>query len=150
MRTLTFTDDLIYDVPVDMGVATVKLRIHPDKGQPYEVDAVLDTGAAVSRLSPSLLADFGITRADQGYIRTHDVLAADNQTATGYVHRVPIEFDGRMLEIDALFLPDWGDHVTNLLGLEGFLDRMIFGFQHSGHSFFYSLISFPTALAPPS
>ncbi len=141
MRTLTFTDDLIYEVPIDTSVATVKIRIHPARGQPYEVDAVLDTGAAVSRLSPSLLADFGIARADQGYDRTYDVRAADNETATAYVHRVSIEFDGRMLEIDAAFLPDWGDDVMNLLGLKGFLDRMICGFEHRGHSFFYSLIS---------
>lgn len=141
MRTLPFADDLIYDVPVDSGVATVKIRIHPAAGQPYTVDAVLDTGASVSRLSPALLPDFGIIDVAQGYIDSVQVRAANNQTTTAYVHRVPIEFDGHMLEIKAAFCPAWGPDVMNLLGLDDFFDAMICGFQHRGHSFFYSLIS---------
>ena len=148
MRTLIFPDDLIYTV--DDGVPTVKIRIHPAIGQPYLVDAVLDTGASVSRLSPALALDLGIAHVDQGFVYSFPARAADNERATAYVHRVPIEFDGRMMDIDAAFCPAWPDDVKNLLGLNGFLDRMIFGFEHRGHSFFYSLISFPTALAPPS
>lgn len=148
MRTITFTDDLIYTV--EDGIAIVKIRIHPVTGEPYEVDAVLDTGAAVSRFSPSLLPDLGVAAVDRNYVETFRARAANNQATIGYVHDVPIEFDGRMITIKAAFCPAWGENVKNLLGLEGFLDRMIFGFQHSGHSFFYSLISSPTALPPPS
>jgi hypothetical protein len=148
VRTLTFPDDLIY--AVEDGVATVKIRIHPVRGQPYEVDAVLDTGAAVSRFSPSLLPDFGIAAVDRNYIEEFQARVANNQIATAYIHEVPIEFDGRMLTIKAAFCPVWGENVKNLLGLDGFLDGMIFGFEHRGHSFFYSPISSPIALPPPS
>lgn len=137
MRIITFADDLIY--AVEDGVATVKIRIHPVSGQPYEVDAVLDTGASVSRLSPSLIPDFGIPDVTSGLpVR---VTAASNERTMAYIHRVPIEFDGRMIDIDAAFVPAWGNDVKNLLGLKGFLSRMQAGFEHRGHSFFYTIIA---------
>ena len=67
--------------------------------------------------------------------------SASNQRTTAYVHRVQIEFDGRLLNIKVAFCPDWADDVKNLLGLDDFFGRMICGFEHRGHSFFYSLIA---------
>ena len=139
MRTITFTDDLIY--PVRDGVAAVKIRIHPVAGQPYEVDAILDTGASVSRFSSALAPDLGIPNVRAGHIDTFPAGAANNAVTTAYVHRVRIEFDGHMIDIKTAFCPDWGENVKNLLGLDDFFGKMLCGFEHRGHSFFYSLIS---------
>lgn len=141
MRRLQFSDDLIYRVPQKTQVATVDIRIHPVTGNPYKVDAVLDTGAAVSRLSTRLLPDFGITNAAANYEYTMTVRVANNQTTQAYIHKVPIEFDGHMMEIEAAFCPAWGPAVVNLLGLKTFFDRMRMGFEHRGHSFYYTILS---------
>lgn len=141
VRTITFYNDLIYSVPVGSGVATVEIKIRPANGQPYNVPAILDTGAAVTRLSPALLADFGIADATVGGTGPVPVQAADNAQADGYIHQVPIEFNGHALDIDALFVPAWGATQRNLLGLQGFFSKMQAGFEHRGRSFFYTIVS---------
>jgi predicted aspartyl protease len=145
MIALSFDKELSYG---DTHVVSVPIRV---ENLPYLIDAILDTGAAVSMFNPALLPDLGITDVTRG---TEIYLtAADGQQGKAYLHSLQIEILGRRLSIDAAFCPDWQQGKKNLLGMRSFFEQILIAFEHQKRKFYYTVPASPTSpatgLVPP-
>ena len=128
-HAIWFFDEHRY-APADHGVK-LTVTLFAKGGPQFDVQALLDSGAAISVFDRAYASAIGIDDIPSG--RPVPVQAAneEHQTATGYVHDIVIEVLGRTLLIPAVFVPDWPEGTPNLLGMEGFFTRWAFGFQHT-------------------
>jgi len=115
----------------------IPIRLLPPTGAPFVVDALLDTGAGVSKFDHALLSRLGIADVTTG-VKT-DATAANGQTNTAYIHDVRLEFFGNHMTVPIAFCPDWQEGLTNLLGMRGFFERMLAAFDHRNRKLFYLL-----------
>jgi hypothetical protein len=115
-------------------VAAVPIRV---ENLPYLVEAILDTGAAVSLFDRALLPDLGITDVTKGTEIT--LRAANDQTAKGYLHTLQIEIFSRRLLIPAAFSPFWPEGTKNLLGMRGFFEQALVAFEHQRRTIHYTI-----------
>ena len=102
-----------------------------DSALPYTIQAVLDTGAVISTFDEQIAATIRISDVTTGTPR--DYFAADGQKATGYIHVVRVEVWGKTLPIPVAFVPGWK---ANLLGMQGFLEQLIFGLDHARRAYY--------------
>jgi hypothetical protein len=115
----------------------MRIRIRPSSGPTFTVQAVLDTGAAISYFDRALLPPLGITDVTAG--RPIDLRAASGERSTGYVHSVNIEFVGHPMTIPVAFCPDWPEGTDNLLGMEGFFEQLRAAFEHRARRFYHAI-----------
>lgn len=115
----------------------MRIRIRPSSGPTFTVQAVLDTGAAISYFDRALLPPLGITDVTTG--RPIDLRAASGERSTGYVHSVNIEFVGHPMTIPVAFCPDWPEGTDNLLGMEGFFEQLRAAFEHRARRFYHAI-----------
>jgi predicted aspartyl protease len=121
MKSITFENEHHYDG----NKAFVSIRI---LGRSIEInlDMVLDTGAVLTVLNRKMIPVLGINVEMGDPI---EVMVANKDVATGYVHEVEIDFLGRKLSLPAVICPDWD--TQNLLGMQGFFDQMVVAFDHA-------------------
>ena len=130
MTTLTFDNELEYG---DRHKISVPVRV---ENLPYLIDAVIDTGAAVSLFDRALLPDLGISDLTSG---TEVALRAANKgSGVGYLHPLQIEILGRPLAIPVAFSADWPEGIQNLLGMRGFFEQMLVAFEHRERRIHYA------------
>jgi hypothetical protein len=139
VTTLSFDQELAYG---NTHTVSVPIRV---ENLPYLVNAVLDTGAAVSAFDRALLPDLGIADIRGG--TEIDIRAAGNQKALGYLHSLRVEVLGRALTIPVAFCPEWPEGTRNLLGMRGFFEQALMAFEHQSRKIHYTItgpISFPS------
>lgn len=136
------TTPLIFDEELDYGnrhKISVPIRV---ENLPYQIEAIIDTGAAVSCFDRALLPDLGISDVTTG--TSIPIRAANDDRAaaagTGYLHQLRIEIFGRDLNIPVAFSPDWPEGTPNLLGMRGFFEQMLIGFEHQQRRMYYSFL----------
>jgi hypothetical protein len=135
---LSFKDRLLYSV--NEHAIFTSVEVHPPTGASFEVQALIDTGAEMSRFDHSLLPQFGIADVTSG-LKT--LVASANQAGTsdtGYIHDVEVRILGRLMTIPVVFCPAWPHGTTNLLGMEGFFDHWHFAIHHSLRRLYYTAI----------
>lgn len=117
---------------------SIEVRIHivPPVGVPFLQNAWIDTGAGITFLDNQLLPSLGVTDVTTGVYRA--VTAANGGLGDGYIHDVNLDIWGRRLTIPALFCPAWSPGTPNLLGMEGFLDKLRIGLAHRQNRLYYS------------
>lgn len=112
-------------------------------GQP--VPAVIDTGATWCIFDPGLLSALDIDQSAGLRIDADRAYNIRGYLYTGWLVRIPITLlaaAGTDLTIDAtVFYPDHdeddGWHVPNVVGLDGFLDRLRFAVDSSSNTFYF-------------
>jgi Aspartyl protease len=115
---------------------SVPLRILPLTGAPFTVNAILDTGAAMSTLDRALAARLGIADVTSG--TPTPVRLPDSSYADAFSHDVTVELFGRRLLLPALMCPSWPEGTENLLGMKGFFEQILFGLNHAERAFYYT------------
>jgi len=131
MNALSFDRERVYG---DTHTVSVPVRL---ANLPYLVDAILDTGAAVSSFDRALLPDLGITDVRSG--KDIHVTAANNERGVAYVHTVRVEVLGHVLMIPIAFCPDWPEGTRNLLGMRGFFEQALIAFEHQQRKIHYTI-----------
>jgi hypothetical protein len=131
MTLLSFDRELAYG---NTHTITVPIRV---QNLPYLIDAVLDTGAAVSVFDRALLPDLGISDVRSG--TEIDLRPADNECRKGYLHPLRIEVLGHTLLIPVAFCPDWPEGTRNLLGMRGFFEQTLMAFEHQNRKIHYTI-----------
>lgn len=126
-QTIAFTQEFGY--PSERR-PSLTIEVIPPTGGRYEVPVILDTGAAISMFDHARAARMGIPNVTQGYTKRFNAFTASNEQSVGYLHDVEIVFLGRTVTIPIAFCPDWPQGTNNLLGMEGFFEQGIFGFDH--------------------
>ena len=127
---------LIFDNEFDYGnrhTISVPVRV---ENLPYLVDAIIDTGAAVSSFDRALLPDLGISDITTG--TEIELRAANNSAGVGYLHSLQVEVLGRQLTIPVAFSSDWPEGTRNLLGMRGFFELMAVAVEHRSRRMHYS------------
>ena len=122
MRAIQFADEHSYTG----HKALVAVRL-TDARVPIRVDMVVDSGAEVTVLHRDFLAVLGIMNVATG--EPIELMVANKDAAPAWIHPVSIEFLGRPMTIEAAFCPSWD--MTNLLGMRGFFDQVVIGFDHA-------------------
>lgn len=128
---LTFDEELDYG---DRHRISIPIRV---ENLPYQVEALIDTGAGVSCFDRALLPDLAIGDVTTG-IAIPVRSANDAVAGTGYLHSIRIEIFGRDMTIPVAFCPDWPEGTPNLLGMRGFFEQMLIGFDHQQRRMYYS------------
>jgi predicted aspartyl protease len=131
MNILSFERELGYG---DTHTISVPVRL---QNLPYLVDAILDTGAAVSSFDRALLPDLGISEVRSG--TEIEVRAANDERALAYIHTVRVEVLGHVLMIPVAFCPDWPEGTRNLLGMRGFFEQALIAFEHQYRKIHYTI-----------
>jgi hypothetical protein len=129
--TLSFERDLDYG---DTHTISVPVRL---ENLPYLIDAILDTGAAVSAFDRALLPDLGISDVRSG--TEIELTTANDEHGKGYIHSVRVEVLGRVLTIPVAFCPDWPEGTRNLLGMRGFFEQALIAFEHQNRKIHYTI-----------
>jgi len=134
------THPLIFDDIYPYSGHSIEVRIHlvppPAIGVPFLQNALLDTGAGITFLDNQLLPSLGIADVFAGVYRP--ITAANGSQGHGYIHDVTLDIWGRRLTIPAVFCPAWAPGTPNLLGMEGFLDKLRVGLVHRQSRLYYS------------
>ena len=100
------------------------------------VQAVIDTGAWTTVFDKALASLVGIPDITAG--REIGGTAANGEEATGYQFDVPLGILGHRLIVPVAFFPGWPIGVPNLLGMEGFLNRVgTMAFNHQNHLMYH-------------
>jgi hypothetical protein len=115
----------------------VPVRLFPAGRPPITVNAVLDTGAAISFFDRALLPILGITDVSSG--TKIPLTAANNDPADGYAFPVHLEIFGAPMTVPLTFSPDWPEGTTNLLGMQGFFDQVEVGLDHSARRLYVNI-----------
>lgn len=131
---LTFDEELDYG---NRHKISVPIRV---ENLPYQIQAIIDTGAGVSCFDRAILPDLGIGDVTTG--TAIPIRAANDDgsgpAATGYLHPLQIEIFGRSMNIPVAFSLDWPEGTANLLGMRGFFEQMLIGFEHQQRRMYYS------------
>lgn len=131
MTTVSFDGDLHYG---NRHTVSVPVRI---ENLPFLVEAIIDTGAAVSSFDRALLSDLWISDVTAG--TEIKLTAANDQRGRGYLHQLHVDVLGHGLLIPVAFCLDWPEGTRNLLGMRGFFEQGIFGFDHRERTMHYAL-----------
>ena len=145
MTTLSFEREMGYG---DTHTISVPVRL---QNLPYLVDAILDTGAAVSSFNRALLPDLGISDVKSG--TKIEVRAANNVRRRAYIHTLRAEVLGHTLMIPVAFCPAWPEGTKNLLGMRGFFEQVLMAFDHQHRRIYYTIATpspWSSGLMPPS
>jgi hypothetical protein len=137
MSALSFEHEWTYG---DTHTISVPIRI---ENLSYLVDAILDTGAAVSIFDRALLPDLGISDISSG--TEIPLRVANNVRGIGYLHSLRIEILGHLLTIPVAFSPDWPEGTRNLLGMRGFFEQALIAFEHQTRKLHYTISPFSSA-----
>jgi hypothetical protein len=100
----------------------------PDARTPTVINALLDTGAAITILNRKYAKHLNIPKIT-GSKNAIPLTFATGQVVTGYIHPVRIEFLGRSMTIDVAFVPT--EDTADLIGMRGFFDQMQVAFDHA-------------------
>jgi hypothetical protein len=136
------THSLVFDDVYPYTGHSIDVRIHlvppPAVGVPFLVNALIDTGAGITFLDNQLLLSLGIADVTTGV--PLPITAADGGQGDGFIHDVTLDIWGRRVTIPAVFCPTWPPGTKNLLGMQGFLDKLLVGLAHRQNRLFYSFV----------
>ncbi len=125
MKFIGFPHEMGYPSSAHNVYARVRF---PDARTPTVINALLDTGAAITVLNRKYAKHLNIPKIT-GSKDSIPLTLATGKTVLGYVHPVRIEFLGKPMLIDAAFVPT--EDTQDLLGMRGFFDQMQVAFDHA-------------------